>query len=95
LAISGLTREQHYPHESEAEAPANFCQNWKVNQTIPLTFRFLTTPPCQSKAIMSKVSSRDKELFSVPGGHIGIMAGSGANKRTWPKIDSWLGQRSR
>jgi len=53
------------------------------------------TPPCQSKAILSKVGSEDKELFSVPGGHIGIMAGSGANKRTWPKIDSWLGPRSR
>jgi len=52
------------------------------------------TPPCQSKAILSKVSSKDKELFSVPGGHIGIMAGSGANKRTWPKIDEWLGRRS-
>ncbi len=52
------------------------------------------TPPCQSKAIMTKVSSKDKELYSVPGGHIGIMAGSGANKRTWPKIDGWLGPRS-
>ena len=52
------------------------------------------TPPCQSKAILAKVSSKDKELFSVPGGHIGIMAGSGANKRTWPKIDEWLGGRS-
>ncbi len=53
------------------------------------------TPPCQSKAILGKVSSKDKELFSVPGGHIGIMAGSGANKRTWPKIDEWLGRRSK
>jgi polyhydroxyalkanoate synthase len=52
------------------------------------------TPPCQSKAIVSKVSSKDKELISVPGGHIGIMAGSGANKRTWPQIDAWLGRRS-
>ena len=52
------------------------------------------TPPCQSQAILSKVSSKDKELFSVPGGHIGIMAGSGANKRTWPKIDAWLSRRS-
>jgi polyhydroxyalkanoate synthase len=52
------------------------------------------TPPCQSKAILSKVNSKDKELFSVPGGHIGIMAGSGANKRTWPKIDDWLRRRS-
>ena len=53
------------------------------------------TPPCQSKAILTKVSSKDKELFSVPGGHIGIMAGSGAHKLTWPHIDGWLGPRSK
>jgi polyhydroxyalkanoate synthase len=52
------------------------------------------TPPCQSRAIMEKVSSQDKELFLVPGGHIGIMAGSGADKRTWPHIEGWLGPRS-
>ncbi len=52
------------------------------------------TPPCQSEAVLAKVGSRDKELFRVPGGHIGIMAGSGAHKRTWPHIDAWLGIRS-
>jgi polyhydroxyalkanoate synthase len=43
---------------------------------------------------MAKVSSKDKELFRVKGGHIGIMAGSGAAKTTWPHIDGWLGPRS-
>ena len=52
------------------------------------------TPPCQSRAIMGKVSSKDKELFSIPGGHIGIMAGSGASKVTWPHLNAWLGPRS-
>jgi len=52
------------------------------------------TPPCQSQPIMSKVSSPDKELFQVRGGHIGIMAGSGAGKYTWPHIDQWLDPRS-
>ncbi len=52
------------------------------------------TPPCQSEAILSKVSSKDKELFRVRGGHIGIMAGSGADKVTWPHIDGWLKTRS-
>ncbi len=52
------------------------------------------TPPCQSEAILSKVASRDKEIFRVPGGHIGIMAGSGARKLTWPHIDEWLRARS-
>jgi polyhydroxyalkanoate synthase subunit PhaC len=52
------------------------------------------TPPCQSEAILQKVSSPDKEVFRVSGGHIGIMAGSGAHKTTWPHIEQWLRSRS-
>ncbi len=52
------------------------------------------TPPCQSEAILTKVSSSDKELYRIPGGHIGIMAGSSAYKTTWPHIDKWLSARS-
>jgi len=52
------------------------------------------SPPCQSESIMQKVSSTDQHLFKVKGGHIGIMAGSGAQKFTWPHIDSWLAERS-
>jgi polyhydroxyalkanoate synthase len=53
------------------------------------------TPPCQSEAILGKISSKDTEIFRVAGGHIGIMAGSGASKHTWPHIDGWLAARSR
>jgi len=53
------------------------------------------TPPCQSEALLSRVSSKDKEAFRVPGGHIGIMAGSLAHKMTWPHIERWLKARSR
>jgi polyhydroxyalkanoate synthase subunit PhaC len=52
------------------------------------------TPPCQSEAILPKVGSTDQEIYRVRGGHIGIMAGSGAHKHTWPHIDSWLAARS-
>jgi polyhydroxyalkanoate synthase subunit PhaC len=52
------------------------------------------TPPCQSETIGQKVGSRAKETFRIPGGHIGIMAGSGAAKRTWPHIDQWLAPKS-
>jgi polyhydroxyalkanoate synthase len=52
------------------------------------------TPPCQSERAMDKIGSQDKELFRVRGGHIGIMAGSGAEKNTWPHIDHWLAKRS-
>ncbi|MFL5270685.1 MAG: alpha/beta fold hydrolase, partial [Anaeromyxobacteraceae bacterium] len=52
------------------------------------------TPPCQSETVMDKVGSADKDMLKVAGGHIGIMAGSGAAKITWPKIEGWLGARS-
>jgi polyhydroxyalkanoate synthase len=53
------------------------------------------TPPCQSEAILPKLGSTDTEIYRVRGGHIGIMAGSGAHKHTWPYIDTWLAARSR
>lgn len=52
------------------------------------------TPPCQSESVMDRVGSTDKQLLKVPGGHIGMMAGSGAKKRVWPQIDAWLSARS-
>jgi polyhydroxyalkanoate synthase len=51
-------------------------------------------PPAQTEGVMAKIGSQDKELLRIPGGHIGMMAGSAAIKRTWPQIDSWLGSRS-
>jgi polyhydroxyalkanoate synthase len=52
------------------------------------------TPPCQSEGVMGRIGSADKELFRVRGGHIGIMAGSGAEKNTWPHVEGWLASRS-
>jgi polyhydroxyalkanoate synthase subunit PhaC len=52
------------------------------------------TPPCQSEGILELTGSTDKKLLRLPGGHIGLMAGSGAAKVAWPKIDAWLSKRS-
>ncbi|HEY2029483.1 MAG TPA: alpha/beta fold hydrolase [Myxococcales bacterium] len=52
------------------------------------------TPPCQSENLLEKLGSTDKQLLRVPGGHIGLMAGSAAAKGTWPKIESWLSAHS-
>jgi polyhydroxyalkanoate synthase len=52
------------------------------------------TPPCQSEGVMGKIASTDKEVLRVKGGHIGIMAGSGAEKSTWPHIEQWLAARA-
>lgn len=53
------------------------------------------TPPCQSDALLEKISSHDKEVYRIPGGHIGMMAGSSAHRTTWPHIEGWLSARSR
>jgi polyhydroxyalkanoate synthase len=52
------------------------------------------TPPCQSETLLAKAGSRDKEVYRIAGGHIGIMAGSAAPRITWPHIDQWLSARS-
>ena len=51
-------------------------------------------PPEQTEGIMAKIGGDDKQLLKIPGGHIGMMAGSAAVKRTWPQIDVWLAPRS-
>jgi polyhydroxyalkanoate synthase len=51
-------------------------------------------PPCQSEGVLEKMGSTDKQEIKVRGGHIGIMAGSGAVKNTWPKLEEWLAARS-
>ncbi len=52
-------------------------------------------PTCQSTTVMDRIGSADKELLVMRGGHIGIMAGSGARKRLWPQIEDWLEARSK
>jgi polyhydroxyalkanoate synthase len=52
------------------------------------------TPPCQSEGVMTRIGSQDRQVLRVKGGHIGIMAGSGAERSTWPHIEEWLKARS-
>jgi polyhydroxyalkanoate synthase len=51
-------------------------------------------PPEQTEHVMDLIGSQDKDLFKIPGGHIGMMAGSAAVKRTWPVIEAWIAERS-
>lgn len=69
-------------------------KNLKANVLNVIAEADHITPPCQSEGIMDSIGSKDKEIFRVRGGHIGIMAGSGAEKTTWPHIDAWLSKRA-
>ena len=47
-----------------------------------------------AKPLIKKVGSSDKEEVMLKGGHVSLVAGANAIKRLWPKLDSWLGERS-
>ena len=53
----------------------------------------LVTPEC-SRALVKQVGSHDIEQALVPGGHMGILAGSAAPTAVWPMVADWLARRS-
>jgi len=48
----------------------------------------------QAEATMSLISSQDKEFYVLDAGHVGLLTGSDAKKKLWPKIRNWLAERS-
>ena len=50
--------------------------------------------PKSASVLNELVSSRDKQLVILPGGHVGIVSGTGARKYLWPTISDWLAARS-
>ena len=51
-------------------------------------------PPSASKPLNDAVSSKDKTIFSLRGGHIGIYVSSQSQKQLAPAIAEWLATRS-
>ena len=52
------------------------------------------TPYASSRDLVHLVGSRDKQEIIVKGGHVGLVAGRGAELRMWPALEDWLAQRS-
>ena len=52
------------------------------------------TPYASSHPLVELIGSRDKEEIVVKGGHVGLVAGRGAQLRMWPALDAWLAPRS-
>jgi polyhydroxyalkanoate synthase len=50
--------------------------------------------PCQVEALNDRISSKDAEYVCIPTGHMSIVYGSTAVKRTYPTIAEWLEKRS-
>jgi polyhydroxyalkanoate synthase len=47
-----------------------------------------------AKHLITKIGSTDKTEVILKGGHVSLVAGANAIKRLWPKLDSWLSERS-
>jgi polyhydroxyalkanoate synthase len=51
-------------------------------------------PPSATKPLNDYVSSKDKQLYEFPGGHIGVFVGGRSQKELGPTIAKWLKDRS-
>jgi polyhydroxyalkanoate synthase len=47
-----------------------------------------------AKPLIANIGSADKEEVVLKGGHVSLVAGANAIKRLWPKLDTWLSERS-
>lgn len=47
-----------------------------------------------AKHLIARIGSNDKTEVILKGGHVSLVAGANAIKRLWPKLDSWLSERS-
>ena len=52
------------------------------------------TPYESSRYLMDIIGSTDKREIILKGGHVGLVAGRGAQTRMWPALDAWLAARS-
>ena len=50
--------------------------------------------PRSTAAILELVSSSDKSYREVPGGHVGVVAGSSAPRAVWQPMIAWLHERN-
>ncbi len=52
------------------------------------------TPYASSRDLVRLAGSADKQETLIKGGHVGLVAGRGAQTRMWPALDAWLAPRS-
>ncbi len=57
------------------------------------TSRDHISPEEATRGLHDHVSSEDKELYVIPGGHVGGVVGSRGPRHCYPKITEWFGKR--
>lgn len=52
------------------------------------------TPYASSCDLVQRIGSKDRKELIMKGGHVGLVAGRGAQTRMWPALQAWLAPRS-
>lgn len=52
------------------------------------------TPYASSRDLVQMVGGKDRQELILKGGHVGLVAGRGAQTRMWPALEAWLAPRS-
>jgi polyhydroxyalkanoate synthase len=62
--------------------------------TLSVVFEHDNIVPWQSAAVLiDMVSSTDKAVWKLPGGHVGAVVSKSAQKKLWPSLSAWWAQR--
>ncbi len=62
--------------------------------TLSVVFEHDNIVPWESASVLiDKVSSTDKALWKLPGGHVGAVVSKTAQKKLWPALSMWWAQR--
>ncbi len=52
------------------------------------------TSPASTIAVNDHVSSKDKSILKIPGGHVGLCISTTAHKNLWPEVARWIISKS-
>jgi polyhydroxyalkanoate synthase len=81
-----LVRGDHYVRGERVDLASIRCPVMTI-----VAERDAICPPRAATALNDRVSSKTKDVLSVPGGHVGAVVGSRAARELYPKMAAWLG----
>ena len=83
-----LVEGQHYVGGRRVELSEIACPTLTI-----ATDRDHICPEPAARGLHDHVGSEDKEMYTIPGGHVGAVVGSRGPKHCYPKVVEWFGER--
>ena len=85
---NALVKGEHYVRGRRAHLKNIHCPVLTI-----VADRDAICPPAAAKGLNDNVSSTDKEVLTVSGGHVGAVVGGKAPKVLYPALAAWFGKR--